>query len=131
MAELSRRSPKYSRRARSATITASTTMPTTPAVVHDAGSNNTTTLPATQARSATKTTRAQVPGSGSREAIQAQSTPKITTPTPSSSSTMAKSRPATASGAVAAAAANGVAKAVNNAPLAVAGLDFAIVLELL
>ena len=47
-------------------------MPAMPAVVHDAGSASTSTLPATQARSAAKITRAQACGSVSREATQAR-----------------------------------------------------------
>ena len=102
--------------ARSATISATTTMPAMPAVVHVAGSASTSTLPATQARSAAKITRAQACGRVSREATQAQSAPKAITPRPSSSKTMARSRPATETGACGGQPANGPAKIASTAP---------------
>ena len=71
--------------ARSATIKATTTMPAKPAAVHVAGSASTSTLPATQARSAAKITRTQALGRSRREATQAQSAPKAITPRPRSS----------------------------------------------
>ena len=100
----------------SATISATTTMPTKPAMVHVAGNTSTSTLPATQAMSAAKITRAQACGSVSREATQAQSAPKAITPMPSSSKTIARSRPISETGPCVAQAANGPAKAASTAP---------------